>query len=331
MGKKILFFHSMVALMCVLFLSGCGQRPAQEGEKMMSHGSARRLRVAATLFPYYDFVRQIAGEDVCLTLVVPAGMDSHSFEPTPADMRAMQSADLLVCNGGAMETWLKEALGAIDTSQMAIVTMMDHVAVVEEEIVEGMEGTGQEDGHHDRYGAKVEYDEHIWTSPANAAVLAGVIRDVLMELDPPHAKNYDRRAKAYLQELEDIDEAFRQVGRDRCRDTIVVGDKFPFRYLADTYGFGYRAAFPGCSSDTEPSARTIAYLIDKIRAEGIPVVYYLELSSRRVSEIISEETGARPLLLHSCHSVTRAEFEQGATYVDLMWRNVENLRKGLDE
>ena len=110
-----------------------------------------------------------------------------------------------------------------------------------------------------------------------------------------------------------------------------MGNKFPFRYLADEYGFEYRAAFTGCSTDTEPSARTIAYLIDKVREEQIPVVYYLELSSSRVAEIIGEETGARPLLLHSCHNVTRREFEQGITYVDLMKQNVENLRKGLDE
>ena len=121
------------------------------------------------------------------------------------------------------------------------------------------------------------------------------------------------------------------MARDRKRNMIVVGDKFPFRYLADEYGFSYRAAFTGCSTDTEPSAKTIAYLIDKVRDEKIPAVYYLELSSRRVSEIIGEETGAVPLLLHSCHNVTRREFESGVTYVELMKQNVENLRKGLDE
>jgi zinc transport system substrate-binding protein len=110
---------------------------------------------------------------------------------------------------------------------------------------------------------------------------------------------------------------------------IIVGDKFPFRYLAEEYGFDYRAAFSGCSSDTEPSAKTIAYLIDKVKEEQIPVVYYLELSSRRVTEIIGEETGAEPMLLHSCHNVTRKEFDAGITYVELMRQNVENLRKGL--
>ena len=131
-------------------------------------------------------------------------------------------------------------------------------------------------------------------------------------------------------ELESLHEGFLEVSKNRRRNMIVVGDKFPFRYLAEEYGFDYRAAFSGCSTDTEPSAKTIAYLIDKVRTEEIPVVYYLELSSHRVSEIIGEETGAKPELLHSCHNVTRAEFDSGVTYVDLMKGNIETLRDGLD-
>lgn len=122
-----------------------------------------------------------------------------------------------------------------------------------------------------------------------------------------------------------------QVSKERRRNLIVVGEKFPFRYLAEEYDLDYRAAFSGCSTDTEPSARTIAYLIDKVKQEQIPVIYYPELCSSRVAEIIGEETGAQPLLLHSCHNVTRAQFEAGVTYVELMEQNIENLRKGLDE
>ena len=131
-------------------------------------------------------------------------------------------------------------------------------------------------------------------------------------------------------ELEEIDSGFREVSANRKRNMIVMGDKFPFRYLADEYQLDYRAAFSGCSSDTEPSAKTIAYLIDKVKEEQIPAVYYLELSSHRVAEIIGEETGAEPLLLHSCHNVTRAQFDAGITYAGLMRQNIENLRKGID-
>ncbi len=354
--KNIKKFYLFIAAAFFLpaLLTACAPPGAGKGQK----NPDERLNVVTTLFPYYDFARQIAGDSIRLTLVVPAGMDSHSFEPTPADMRTIQNADILICNGGAMEHWLEEVLDSIDTADMTVVTMMDHIDAVEEEHVEGMEDAdhdhgeahGREDIHagvadngheadydhksyidYDGHQVEIEYDEHIWTSPVNAMKLAAVIRDALVQADPVHAEDYRENAAAYLEELSRIDAGFREVSDARVRSMIVVGDKFPFRYLADEYRLDYRAAFSGCSTDTEPSARTIAYLIDKVRDEKIPVIYYLELSSSRVAEIIAEETGAEPLLLHSCHNVTRAQFDSGITYVDLMRQNIENLRKGLDE
>ena len=346
------YFLIVMIVMSAILQTACAA--PDRGQNAQEPTSAR-LNVVTTLFPYYDFTRQIAGDRIDLTLVVPAGMDSHSFEPTPADMRTIQNADILICNGGAMEHWLEEVLDSIDTANMTVVTLMDHIDAVEEVLVEGMEDTENHDHDHagaggydrdpeqqaeangesyidhDGHEEEIEYDEHIWTSPVNAMKLTAVIRDTLMEADPDGADFYEVNAAAYLKELAEIDEGFRRVSDARLRNLIVVGDKFPFRYLADEYRLDYRAAFSGCSTDTEPSAKTIAYLIDKIREEKIPVVYYLELSSHRVAEIISEETGAEPLLLHSCHNVTRAQFDAGITYVDLMRQNMENLSKGLDE
>lgn len=337
--KKACVFFTVMLLSAGL-AAGCGgRRQEPDGNRTEDHvqaeGSKEKLKVVTTLFPYYDFTRQIAGDKVELTLVVPAGMDSHSFEPTPADMRTIQEADILICNGGAMEQWVSQVTEALDTSHMTVVTMMEYVDVVEEEIVEGMEDEAHEHGHdsHEEHshGEEHEYDEHIWTSPVNAMKFTRVITDALVQADPENRQLYEAGRDGYLKKLEEVHQMLLQVARDRKRDTIVVGDKFPFRYLAEEYGFQYRAAFSGCSTDTEPSARTIAYLIDKVREENIPAVYYLELSSHRVSEIIGEETGAEPMLLHSCHNVTRREFDAGITYVDLMLQNVENLRKGLDE
>lgn len=330
------FFCFLIALLSWMVLTtGCFGIKSSQPEPAGDNG---KLKVVTTLFPYYDFVRQIAGEQVDLTLVVPAGMDSHSFEPTPADMMTIQNADILICNGGEMEHWLLQVLDAIDTSEITMITMMDYVEVFEEELAEGME-----DGHehekvqgddyidHDGHEQEIEYDEHIWTSPVNAMKITEVIGQALMEEDAAHQTKYAENMAAYLEVLKGIDNDIRQIVTQGKRNMIVVGDKFPFRYLAEEYHLDYRAAFSGCSTDTEPSAKTIAYLIDKIREEGIPVIYYLELSSHRVSEIIGEETSAVPLLLHSCHNVTRREFDDGVTYVDLMKQNVENLRKGLDE
>lgn len=366
-----------------LLLGGCAQTEESQGAFDASPEAAGKLKVAVTLFPYYDFVRQIAGDQVDLQMVIPAGMDSHSFEPTPADIRTIQHADVLISNGGTMEHWLDETLAALDTTSMTIVTMMDYVDTVEEEIVEGMEDADHDHDHahvhaaddhdhsnetpdehaahaheaddydhsgetpeehaahaheaddhdyvdHDGHEEEIEYDEHIWTSPVNAMKLVDVIGDTLAEADPAHADTYHQGAENYKKELEEIDAGFREVCANRKRNMIVMGDKFPFRYLADEYQLDYRAAFSGCSSDTEPSAKTIAYLIDKVKEEQIPAVYYLELSSHRVAEIIGEETGAEPLLLHSCHNVTRAQFDAGITYAGLMRQNIENLRKGID-
>ena len=352
-----------------------------------------RLNVVTTLFPYYDFLRQIAGDSIRLTMVVPAGMDSHSFEPTPADMITIQNADLLVCNGGTMEQWLSQVLDSFEegTGPKRVVTMMDYVDVVQEEIVEGMEdGEAHDHGHthvhadgtvhagdHDHeledhahseeehesedhihsedehdpedydhseeehgpedyihseddgHGVEIEYDEHIWTSPVNAKKLVSVLTEVLAEEDPAHADSYAENSASYQDKLMKLDAEFREVVSHAKRRLVVFGDKFPLRYFFDEYGLEYRAAFSGCSTDTEPSAKTIAYLIDKVREEQIPAVYYLELSSPRVAEIIGEETGAEPLLFHSCHNVTRYQFDSVVTYLDLMEQNVENLKKGL--
>ena len=371
------------AVLGISLVGGCAQTGGSQGAFDASSEENGKLKVAVTLFPYYDFVRQIAGNQVDLQMVIPAGMDSHSFEPTPADIRTIQHADILISNGGTMEHWLDETLAALDTTNMTIVTMMDYVDAVEEEIVEGMEDADHDHEHthvyvaadhdhsgempeehaahahedddhdhsgetpeehaahsyeedtrsyvdHDGHEEEIEYDEHIWTSPVNAMKLVDVIGDTLAEADPAHADTYHQGAENYKKELEEIDSGFREVSANRKRNMIVMGDKFPFRYLADEYQLDYRAAFSGCSSDTEPSAKTIAYLIDKVKEEQIPAVYYLELSSHRVAEIIGEETGAEPLLLHSCHNVTRAQFDAGITYAGLMRQNIENLRKGID-
>ncbi len=330
---------AVMFLFCLL--SGCGR--AESGEEPGDGEGGRKLKVAATLFPYYDFVRQVAGDQVELSLVIPAGMDSHSFEPTPKDIRIMQEADVIIANGGAMEHWVDQVVDSFDREDQTVVIMMDHVDAVEEEIVEGMEHSdeghghvhvhedGEEDGHleEDESQYEIEYDEHIWTSPVNAMRMVDVIAETLTERDPDHGAMYQAGAAAYLEELERLDKEFREVRDSAVHDMIVMGDKFPLRYFVDTYGLRYRAAFSGCSSDTEPSARTIAYLIDKVKEEGLPVIYYLELSSHRVAEIIGEETGAVPLLFHSCHNVTRRQFEEGVTYLELMEQNVKNLWEGL--
>ncbi len=319
MKKRLLCF------LLVLILTGCC------GCAVPSTSNDARLQVVCSLFPYYDFVRAIGGEYVSPTLLIPAGRETHSFEPTPLDVITVSRADVFIYNGGESEFWVEEILGAAGEHISSVVRMMDHIDTLEEEIAEGMDGHGhshdhehEEDEHHE-----ITYDEHIWTSPVGAKELCRAICDALCVADSAHAAEYRANLEAYLAELDKLDAAFTDVVSQAQRCTLVFGDRFPLLYLCKTYSLEYRAAFHGCAGDTEPSLATLKYLIDKVNDEEIPVVYTIELSSRKVAQAIAETTGAQVAQLHSCQNVTKEEFDGGATYLSLMWQNVDALKEGL--
>ena len=311
MRKRIFFF----LLAMILLLPGCGTRVKPDSGK---------LNVVCTLFPYYDFVRQIGGDDVDVTLLVAAGREAHSFEPTPLDVITLSQADVFIYNGGESEVWVEDILASSGEGIGTVLAMMDYADTLAEDVVEGMQV--RDDGEEED---EIEYDEHIWTSPVIAMELCRVIGQALMDADPAHAENYQARLDSYLAELTELDKAFRQVVDSAQRNTLVFGDRFPLLYFCRTYDLDYRAAFHGCASDTEPSLATLKYLIDKVRDEQIPVVYTIELSSRKIADAIADTTGARVLTFQSCQAVSRADFDAGETYLSLMWQNVDALKEGL--
>jgi zinc transport system substrate-binding protein len=210
---------------------------------------------------------------------------------------------------------------------MKIFAMIDTVEAVDEEIVEGMEEDGDDTPPN---GGTAAYDEHVWTSPRNAILIVQAITEALCEADAANSDYYRQNAGAYIEELRLLDIAFAEAVSNSKRGVIVFADRFPFRYFADAYGLTYYAAFPGCSTDTEPSAATVKFLIDKIRAERIPVVFHIELSNERMANTISGETGAKKLLLPSSHNITKKDFDSGLGYLDIMKNNLENLKEALD-
>jgi zinc transport system substrate-binding protein len=173
------------------------------------------------------------------------------------------------------------------------------------------------------------YDEHVWTSPRNAKLIVQRISDTLCGADPANAIVYKQNTDLYLSKLDELDAKFQAVIDGAARKTIVFGDRFPFRYLADAYGLTYFAAFPGCSTETEASAATVKFLSDKITAENIPVVFHIELSNMKMADTISEATGAKVLLLHACHNISKEDFQLGKTYLDIMTSNAEALKEAL--
>ena len=324
--RKITLYLLLAAVL--LSCCGCTQQSQPEDD---------RLQVVCSLFPYYDFVRVIGDEYVNPLLLVPAGRETHSFEPTPLDVITVSKADVFVYNGGESEYWVEEILGSAGANIGTVVRMMDHIDALEEEIVEGMETSGHSHDHdhdhdhdeEDEHHHEITYDEHIWTSPVGAKELCRAICDALCAADPAHAEDYRSNLAAYLTELDNLHAAFSDVAANAQRCTLVFGDRFPLLYFCKTYNLDYRAAFHGCAGDTEPSLATLKYLIDKVSDEAIPVVYTIELSSQKIANAIAETTGAKVATLHSCQNVTRAEFDSGASYLSLMWANVEALKEGL--
>lgn len=285
-----------------------------------------KINVVATIFPEYDFLRQIGGKHINLTMLLTPGAESHSFEPTPQDIKAITKSDMFVYVGGDSDEWVASILDSIDTNSTDIVTLMDCVSLVEEETVSGMtpEDKDEEDS------GEVEYDEHVWTSPKNAIRIVQKLCDNLCQIDPDNADDYKQNTKDYIDKLTDLDKKFQNVVNHAKRKEIVVGDRFPFRYFVDEYGLTYYAAFPGCSTDTEASAATIAFLDDKIKEDKIPVVFHIELSNEKVCDAICEATGARSELLNAVHNISKSDFDAGITYIDLMEHNVEVLREALN-
>lgn len=308
-----------------LLLTACGQAaPTPE---------TGRLQIVTTVFPAYDFARAAAGALADVTLLLPPGTETHSYEPTPADILAVRDCDLFIYLGGESDAWVETILSSIEPRGEQL-RMIDCVPLLEEETVEGMRAEighdhehNHEEEHHVHGEGEVKgLDEHVWTAPANAVAITLAVGECLAELDADHAETYRACAADYAEKLKALDEEFAAFF-GRKRKPMVFGDRFPLRYFAEAYDLEYYAAFPGCGTQTEPSAATIAFLTEKVRREQIPVVWYIEFSNHLVADSIAEAAGTETAMFHTCHNVSPQELEDGATYLSLMKGNLETLRK----
>lgn len=314
---KKLFAITLAVLLVAFGFSACTGTSTKVNNK---------LSVVATIFPPYDFSRQVGKDKVEVSILLPPGGESHTYEPTPADIIKIQNADIFVFTGGENDTWIDEILKNIDTSKMKILRMIDCTETVDEETVEGMQGGHSDESHSEDDG---EIDEHVWTSHKNSILISKAIANAMVELDSENADYYNANFIEYEKELKKLDSDIRDVVKNGKRDTVIFGDRFPFRYFADEYGLRYFASFPGCSGESEPSAKTVAFLIEKVKEEKIPVVFHIEFSNQKSAVTIAEATGAKVLEFHSCHNVTKEELDSGATYVSLMEKNLRALKTAL--
>lgn len=313
--KRIIYIAMLTAVM--LGLTSCS---GNEKEK-----DTDKLAIVTTLFPDYDFARQIAGDKADVTLLLDPGVEAHDYDPSPADIIAINEADLFIYTGDNMEQWAKSIIDSLDKDSVTVVDASEGITLVKstEEIHDDNAGEADEHSH--------EYDPHIWTSPKNAITMMNTILEAIVKKDPKNEDYYRKNADNYIAQLRELDAEFKEIVEKAEYKTIYFGGRFAMIYFAQDYGLGYMAAFDSCSSETEPSAKLVTNIIDAMKKSGSSVVYYEELTDPKAAEAIADETGGTTLLLHSCHNVSSEDFKNGATYVSLMKQNAENLKIGLGE
>ncbi|MBQ8905957.1 MAG: zinc ABC transporter substrate-binding protein [Ruminococcus sp.] len=312
-------FRFLTCLLCgaMLFSAlACGCTVDGSGDE--------RIKVVTTVFPTYDFVREIGGDQADVTLLLTPGAESHSYEPTAADVLKIQQCDVFVYIGGVSEQWVGEVLENLNTEKTEVIRLFDCVTPIEQSHDHEHENASDEHDHHE-----AEYDEHIWASPLNAIRMTQEISAAMERIDPENMGLYSSNTDTYVHKLTQLDLLYRKAVQDAQYDTLIFGDRFPFRYLVEEYGLQYHAAFTGCSSETEASASTLAFLIETIQTENVPLVLYTESSTKKIADRICEATGADSAMLHSCNNVTKQELADGVTYLSLMEQNLDVLKRAL--
>ena len=304
---KILFI-----LLIVVTLTGCHKE------------ETKKYTIISTIFPGYDFSRAITkgNEEIEVKMLLRPGGEMHDFEPTPKDIKSIRNSDIFIYVGGESDSWINDILKDIKSDKTKLIRLMDLVDTKEEEIVEGMEREEEDE--------EKELDEHVWTSPVNAIKMTEEIKKEIIKMDSTNKDLYENNSNNYIDELKKIDSEVRNIVANSKRKELVFGDRFPLRYFTEEYGLTYYAAFSGCSEASEASAKTVSYLIKKVKENNIPVVLKIELSSDKIAKQISKETNAKVLEFNSAHNISKEDFTNGTTYVDIMKENIKVLKQALN-
>ena len=339
--KKII-----LTILAILIVVGAGFALFNMGDNKKKDTSKKQ--VVASNFASYDFLRAIIGdnENVELTFLLGPGKDAHSYDPTAKDLTTIQNADLFVYIGGEMEKWADKVLDSLEEEKdVETICIANFVDTIEEQEVDGAE----EEEHHHEHGEEEHehaegeheheaeeheegaFDEHIWTSPSNAIKMVNKLEQAMEQIDGENKEKYQANAQKYIAKIQDVDKKIQEVVNKKVRNRLIFGDKMPMQYFIDYYKLKASAAFNGCSTETEPSASTIAYLENKVKEENIPVVLYVELNPGKVAKTIATEVGngCEAMQIQALHNVSLDDFKNGETWVSLMERNVEVLKKAL--
>lgn len=331
----------ITALLLALFmlvgaLAGCG--------KQNDTNQTDKLSIVTTIFPEYDWVREILGEkadNAEITMLLDNGVDLHSYQPTADDIVKISDCDLFIYVGGESDEWVEDALRNAANRNMKVINLLEVLgdSVKTEEIVEGMQEEHEhedveEHEHEDaeEHEHEEEADEHVWLSLKNAKMLVRVISKALQELDPDSKDIYAANADAYVKKLSALDAEYQAAVDAASNKTILFGDRFPFRYLVDDYGLRYYAAFVGCSTETEAGFETISFLAKRVDEWKLPCVLTIEGAQHKIAETIVRNTTAknqRVLTMDSMQSTTSKDVKNGTTYLSVMEKNLSVLKEAL--
>ncbi|MGN1442726.1 MAG: metal ABC transporter substrate-binding protein, partial [Acutalibacteraceae bacterium] len=282
-----------------------------------------KLNVVCTIFPQYDFCREIAGDNIDLILLLDSKTDLHSFEPTSEDIMKISNCDLFINIGGESDDWAEDVIKSSQNDSLTVLSLIDTVETHEEEALEGQqEEEGEEEDEH-------EQDEHIWTSLKNAEKMANAISDKLCALDQDNAETYKANCSAYTKKLSALEKQYADTVSNAKTKTLLFADRFPFRYLAEDYDLDCYAAFSGCSAQSEASFETMAFLVGKVKEENLKYILMIDGSDGSVAESVSRQSGAEIRTLNSCQSVPPEDIENGVSYLSIMEDNLAVLREVL--
>lgn len=350
MLKNRILVAMLMLAMCCMVCVGCGS----SSNTVDASVNADKLSVVCTIFPEYDWAREIAGElgnNYEMTLLMDNGADLHNYQPTAQNMAKIVACDIFVYVGGESDSWVQDALRGATNPNMQVINLLEVLGtdVKEEELVEGMQeehehehdeaheheaGEEHEDEHnHEHEEGEVEYDEHVWLSLKNTKTIVNALAQAFEKADEVNARVYQENAKAYMDKLSALDQEYEDAVLHASKKTILFGDRFPFRYLVDDYGLDYYAAFVGCSAETEASFDTITFLAGKVDEWNINTVFVLENSNQKIAKTIIENTADKNqniLELNSLQSVTAEDIESGVTYLTIMQENLEALKQALN-
>lgn len=307
--KKIISVIIITVTVLCLFCS-CGE----SGEKS-------RLSIVCSTFPQYDFVKNIVGDKIDITMLDSAS-DIHSFEPTAADLMTISEADLFIYIGGESDKWVDKAVKSANNPDLKAVSLMDCITAVDEETVEGMQSEEEEEFP--------EADEHIWLSLRNAKLMVDYICENICAIDPENSSVYKANSDSYIQKLDMLDKQYAEAVSTAKRKTVMFADRFPFRYLVEDYGLEYYAAFSGCSAETSASFQTVTFLIEKSKELKLPVILVTESSDKSIAETVCKETGSKIAVMDSCQSVHAKQVKDGADYFEIMAENLNVLKEALN-